>query len=231
MEGRRERLVRNLRSMQSAAIAGLVFSVCSTIALLRLFGAPGLSATDAEIEAWWSADDAGDGLVLTVQLVFFGVVGFLWFIGVIRARMHFEPKLFSTVFFGGGVVLVGLLLVGTAALAVPAIFVRFADRVPSVDVVLASRALGAALIIDLATRVQALVIFSTSGLARQTGALPRWLVVVGFAVGLFLLFNVSFRTPTVFVAFQAWVALVSVVVLVSRSGRSPAADGGTSDAQ
>ena len=54
----------------------------------------------------------------------------------------------ATVFFGGGVLLVALLLAGSAAMAVPGIVADRGGRVPSVDVVIGSRALGVALLVD-----------------------------------------------------------------------------------
>ncbi len=49
--------------------------------------------------------------------------------------------------------------------------------------------------------------------SRQTGALPRWLIVVTFAVGAVEFLNVTISEPTLYV-FPAWVGLVSLVLLV-----------------
>ncbi|MEX1286443.1 MAG: hypothetical protein AB1Z57_00740 [Acidimicrobiia bacterium] len=212
-EGRAGRWRTALRSVQSAAIAGVVFAVSATIGIVRLIAGPTIAATDAEIEAYWSAPGAGEGISLTLQLIFIGTAGFLWFVGVIRTRLgENEPKLFSTVFFGGGILFAALLLVGSAAIAVPAVLTDQVGRVPSVDVVLTSRSLGVIVLTDIATRVQALVVFSTSGLGLRTGALPRWLSLVGFVVGLGLLVTFGFREPLIAIAFPVWVALVSVVL-------------------
>ena len=58
-----------------------------------------------------------------------------------------------------------------------------------------------------------LVVFSTAALGRATGALPRWLIWLSYAVGIVELVNVTVATPTMFV-FPAWIGLVSVVLLV-----------------
>jgi len=68
-------------------------------------------------------------------------------------------------------------------------------------------------------RVATLVMFSTASLGRATGALPRWLVLVTFGIGLFELVNVAVDTPTIFLV-PAWIALVSVVLLVRHPARA-----------
>jgi hypothetical protein len=60
-----------------------------------------------------------------------------------------------------------------------------------------------------------LVMLSTASLGRATGALPRWLVVLTYVVGVGAFVNISISTPTVFVV-PTWIALVSVVLLVRR---------------
>lgn len=221
-DGERGRRVRSaLRSVQSAAIAGVVFAVLETLALIRLLSSPPITAPVSEITAFWSAPGAGEGISLTLQLTFIGAAGFLWFVGVIRTRLgEREPRLFSTVFFGGGILLVGLLLVAAASLAVPWVLADYAGQVPSVDVALASRTLGVILLTDVATRVEALFAFSTSTLGLRTGALPKWVSFLGFFVGVGLLVTFGFREPLIAIAFPAWVALVSIVLLVWRPVRS-----------
>ena len=55
--------------------------------------------------------------------------------------------------------------------------------------------------------------FSTATLGRATGALPRWLVILTYVVGAIEFLNVTISEPTVYL-FPAWIALVSLVVLV-----------------
>jgi hypothetical protein len=75
---------------------------------------------------------------------------------------------------------------------------------------------GAAVVLSVfAPRVATLVMFSTASLGRATGALPGWLVGLTYAVGLLAFVNVSIATPTVY-AVPAWIALVSIVLLVRR---------------
>ena len=67
------------------------------------------------------------------------------------------------------------------------------------------------------TRVATLVMFSTASFGRQTGALPTWLIVVTFVVGVIEFASVTIAEPTLYL-FPAWITLVSVVLLVRRPG-------------
>lgn len=50
---------------------------------------------------------------------------------------------------------------------------------------------------------------------RAAGALPRWLVWLSYIVGIGEFVNVTIARPTVYV-FPAWIALVSIVLLIRR---------------
>ena len=164
--------------------------------------------------------------MVLLQLIVIGTIAFLWFIGVVRSRLgEGEPKLFGTVFQGGAILMAGVVLAGTAALAAPAVLVEAGGRLPDPGAASLNRALAVTLLSVFAPRVATLVIFSTAALGRATGALPRWLVWLSYAVGVFEFVNVTVPTTTVYV-FPAWIALVSIVLLIRRSWHSPAPPSG-----
>ena len=66
-----------------------------------------------------------------------------------------------------------------------------------------------------APRIATLVMFSTAVLARKSHALPGWLVVVTYVVGVVEFVNVTISQPTLYL-FPAWIALVSVVLFARR---------------
>ncbi len=75
---------------------------------------------------------------------------------------------------------------------------------------------GAAVVLSVfAPRIATLVMFSTASVGRATGALPSWLIWLTYVVGVFEFVNVTVATPTVYVV-PAWIALVSIVLLVRR---------------
>ena len=123
-----------------------------------------------------------------------------------------EPKLFSTVFFGGGILVAALMLLATAAFVAPSVIVTVGERTPDAGAASMMRALGVAVLLVVVPRFQALFIFSMSALGKRTGALPNWLNILSVVVGLVLLINVLFFTPSVYI-FPAWIGVVSLVLL------------------
>lgn len=210
------RVRRRVASVEAAAIAGLICGVGWAAAFIGLTRAPGVDASDAEVVAYYADAGHGDAVMLWMQVLVVATIAFLWFVGVVRGRVgDREPKLFGTVFFGASILLAGVLFVGGALLAAPAAQLALGGRAPDPGAASATRAAAAVLLSVVAPRVATLVMLSTAGLGRVTGALPRWLVWLTYAVGVVMFLNVSISTPNVLVV-PAWVAVVSVVLLVRR---------------
>ena len=91
-----------------------------------------------------------------------------------------------------------------------------------------ARSLAAIVMSVFAPRVATLVMFSTAVLARKTGALPTWLVVVTYVVGVGAFINVTISQPYIYV-FPSWIALVSVVLLVRPPPHGLALDRGSEE--
>jgi hypothetical protein len=210
------RVRRRLASIEAAAIAGIVCAVGWALSLRGLLSAPGIGASDAEIDDYYADTSNGTAAIVSLQILVVSTVAFLWFVGVVRGRLgDREPRLFGTVFLGSSVLLAGLLFAGAALLAAPAVLLAVGDRTPDPDAVSVTRAGAAVLLSVFAPRVATLVMFSTASLGRATGALPGWLVVLTYVIGVLAFVNVSVATPTVY-AVPAWIALVSTVLLVRR---------------
>lgn len=205
---------RRFGSIHAAAIAGIVCATGWSVSLAGLLNAPGIGASDAEIERYYADPSAGTASLVWVQVLVFATIAFLWFVGVVRGRLgDREPKLFGTVFFGASILLAGLLFVGASFLVAPAVLVSVGDRAPDPGSVALTRAAAAVVLSVFAPRVATLVMFATASLGRATGALPRWLVWLTYAVGVVEFVNVTIAVPTIYVV-PAWVAVVSVVLLV-----------------
>lgn len=208
------RLRRRVASIEAAAIAGIVCAVGWALALHGLLDAPGIEASDLEIIDYYADTSSGTAAIVWLQVLVVSTVAFLWFVGVVRGRLgDREPRLFGTVFLGSSVLLAALLFVGAAFLAAPSVLLAVGGRTPDPAAVSMMRA-GAAVVLSVfAPRVATLVMFSTAGLGRATGALPTWLVVLTYVIGVLAFVNVSIATPTVY-AVPTWIALVSIVLLV-----------------
>ncbi len=217
-ERRQQRVADNVRSIEAAAIAGVAFGLLSFIGLWMLSTFPSLSLSDEELTAWF--DDGGNQaqLITGLNLVSLSAVMFLWFIAVIRKRLgDREDQFFATVFFGSAIAYTMVLLAGGVALASPAVAMTLLDA-SSVSPATASLAggAGAAFLLVVAPRMQAVVVFSTSTVILRSGLFPRWLAFVGYAFGL-VLFVVPLLIKPIGVAFPLWVIVVSAELFFRRS--------------
>lgn len=211
------RSAERARSIEAAAAAGICYSVLTVLALNRMSTYPDLDASGAELTAWFDDDTNRFMLAGALSLASVSAIAFLWFIAVVRRRLgEHEDKFFATVFLGSGITYVAIWLVGSAALAGPAIAMTTLDAA-EVSPASASLAGGvaAALLLVVAPRVEAVFIFSTSTVFLRSSVLPSWVAYVGYVAGL-----VMFLAPLIWVplgyAFPTWVFIVSVVLLVVR---------------
>ena len=205
---------QRLRSIESAALAGLVCALGWTLAFRGLLASPGLDATRRELVRYYADPANGTAAVAWLQVVVLSTIAFLWFVGVVRARIGEQRwRLPGTVFFGGSVLLAGLMFVGTSLLAAPGVMAALSDQTPDPGAAAMLRAAAAVVLSIFLPRIATLLMFSTAILGRASGALPTWLVVVTGLVGVFELVNVTVSTPSLYV-LPAWIATVSVVLLV-----------------
>ena len=110
---------------------------------------------------------------ISLQLVPFAGIAFLWFIGVIRDQLgDVEDRLFSTVFLGSGLLFLAMLFIGavnassmTAMLAGPDI---------NADLWAFGRTSTQALISVYAMRMAAVFTLSVTTAGLRTSAFPRW---------------------------------------------------------
>ena len=208
-----------IASVESAAVAGLLCALGWSLGIRGLLESPGISAGPLEISTFYANPDAGRNTLILLQVMVFATIAFLWFIGVIRNRLgDNEPKLFGTAFLGGAVSFAVVLLVGSAALAAPAVLVWVGGVTPDPGASSISRATAVILLSVVAPRMATLVIFSTATLARATGALPIWLVWLSYEIGIIEFVNFTVSEPTIY-SFPAWIALVSIVMLIRRPTR------------
>ncbi|MFA9564956.1 MAG: hypothetical protein ACERLM_09665 [Acidimicrobiales bacterium] len=213
-------LHRNLRSVESAAVAGVVYSVLTVVALVLLRRFPDLDGSDEELTAWFDQGGHRGELILGLNLAAVGSIAFLWFVAVIRRRLgDREDQFFATVFLGSAIVYVSIWLVGAALLAAPAAAL-LVDDAASVTSGTASltRGFASALMLVVGPRIQAVFLFSSATLIRRTDRLPDWLAYLGYAAGV-ILFTVPLVSDPVGIGLPLWVFIVSVRMLVDRSGR------------
>ena len=212
---------RNLRSIESAAVAGIVYSGLTVWALSVFSQVPDLGLSDAELTEFFTSPD----LVLGLNLAAISSIAFLWFVAVVRRRIgDREDRFFSTVFIGSATLYLAVWLVGASLLAAPAIALNLQPdgRITQGTATFAVGS-GAALILVVAPRLQAVFVIITSTLILRTGVLPRWLAILGYLVGVAMLV-----VPTIYtflgIGLPAWVLVVSVTILMIRNQPAPNAE-------
>src|SRR5262245_6799730 len=204
-------LSRSLRTPRAAGIAGVLFAVLLTTALVLVrLAAP---ADPADVAPFVSEPAKRRLVVLALNLVPFSGIAFLWFIGVVRDRIgEREDRFFATVFLGSGLLFIAMLFVAAAVTA--SFLVEMAIR-PAGDASVFSRRIGTLILHTYAMRMAAVFTISTATIGLKTGFLPRWLGFAGYAVALILLLVIDI-TPWVELLFPLWIFLVSVDTLVLR---------------
>lgn len=211
MNARAPRLeARFWRSRRSAAVAGIVFGVLLLAALTMVRVA--LSADSLQS---LESDAARRRLIhISLQLVPFAGIAFLWFIGVVRDQLgDVEDRLFSTVFLGSGLLFLAMLFIG--AVTASSMTAMLAGSDVNADVWAYGRTSTQALISVYAMRMAAVFTLSVSTVGLRTSAFPRWVAILGYLVAVVLLVAAGEHRWTQ-LAFPAWVLLVSVVILFTR---------------
>ena len=193
---------RQLRAPWAASIAGLLFSILFTAALVLVRS---------------NVDQAAQSTAMVIgglYLAPFAGIMFLWFVAVIRDQIgEREDRFFATVFFGSGLLFVGLLFTTAAVVSTPTALVEFMGGAqPSAEGMALLRALGYTLLFALATRAAAVFMVATATIGIRSGVFPRWFALVGYLLGLVLLIAVSFADWFILV-LPAWVAVVSLFIL------------------
>ena len=198
------------RSRRSAAIAGIVFAVLLLAALTMLR----IALSESNLEALQTDAQRRTLIRLSLHLVPFAGIAFLWFVGVIRDQLgNEEDRLFSTVFLGSGLLFLAMLFMGAATST--SLMAMLAGSNPNGDLFAFGRSTTQTLISVYAMRMAAVFTLSVSTLALRTSGLPRWVSYVGYVVALTLLLA-SGEHRWFQLLFPAWVLLVSVVILFVR---------------
>jgi hypothetical protein len=209
-------------ALLTAAI-GLVHSLLLVAGSLILkTQTPGIAASDEELVAFFEDPDQRRSVVIAgLYLIPFAGIAFVWFFVALRMWISASaPRLnvmLSNVQLVSGIIYTTLVLAAGGAMSVMAATIELSGG--AVDPAIARQfpQYGASLLLVFAMRMAAMFVLTTTNLGRLSGILPRWFVVMGFAVAIMLLFTSSFSSWLVFV-FPAWI-LVFSAILVDRARR------------
>jgi hypothetical protein len=198
------------RSRRSAAIAGIVFAVLLLAALTMMR----IALSEGSLQSLQTDAQRRSLIRLSLHLVPFAGIAFLWFIGVVRDQLgDVEDRLFSTVFLGSGLLFLAMLFVGASTST--SLMAMLAAANPDGGLFAFGRSTTQTLISVYAMRMAAVFTLSVSTLGLRTSGLPRWVSYLGFLVALTLLLAAG-EHRWFQLLFPSWVLLVSIVILVVR---------------
>lgn len=201
---------RKLRTPRAAAAAGIIFAVLlGTSHVLIQLSVP----TDLLDTSNWLNDQAKT-ISLGLSLVPFAGIAFLWFMAVVRDHLgHLEDQFFSTLFFGGGYLYLGMTFASTAiASAVVAFYILKPDLMIGSEIY----ALARIIINELnvyTIRMAGMFMFVLGTIWVRTQVMPRWLAIVTYALALLLLISIG-STSWLDLIFPVWVFVISVYILI-----------------
>jgi hypothetical protein len=200
---------RRWRSRRSAAIAGIIFAVLLLTALTMIR----IALSEDSLQALHTDAQRRRLIRLSIHLVPFAGIAFLWFIGVVREQLgEVEDRLFSTVFLGSGLLFLAMLFIG--AVNSTSLLAMLAGSDPNADLFAYGRSTTQTLISVYAMRMAAVFTISVSTVGLRTSRLPRWVSYLGYLVALTLLLAAG-EHKWFQLLFPGWVLLVSVVILVT----------------
>ncbi len=198
------------RGRRSAAVAGIAFAILliTAMAVMRI------ALSEFSLQSLQNDPQRRAMLRLSLNLVPFAGIAFLWFIGVVRDQLgDVEDRLFSTVFLGSGLLFLAMLFVGSVT-STTLVETQVGPSV-SAQIFAFGRANAQGLLLVYAMRMAAVFTLSVSTVGLRTSALPRWVSYLGYVVALILLVAAGTYQWIRFL-FPAWVLLVSVVILVTQ---------------
>ena len=205
----------NLKTPRAAAIAGIMFSVLLLGALLLLRNS--VPDDPREPGAWLNSES--NMVALAINLVPFAGIAFLWFIGVLRDRLGAsEDKFFATVFFGSGLLFLGMLF--AAAAVAGALIISF-ETAPAQLIESATfhfaRAAAYSMMNVYTIKMAGVFMVTTSTIAIYTGFAPRWIAILGYLLALLLIFG-SYYLSWSFAVFPLWVLVMSIYIFFDNAG-------------
>lgn len=219
----RDWLMARIRQPASAAIAGIIFALILLAVMLLLRNAVPIGGPDAG--RWATPGGRRQDVAAALGLIPFAGIAFLWFIGVIRSQVGAsEDRFVGTVFLGSGLLFVAMMFVAAAALTAVLVAVDSGVEVSAEATSLAS-AFASSLLGLFGARMAAVFIATVATVGRRAGALPRWLVLSGYAVAVLLLVTPPLPSSLQYL-FPVWILVLSGYLLTGRhtAVRAPAVD-------
>ena len=208
-----------LTTPRAAAVAGILFSVLLIISLVLV--RISVPADPHDVGAWLAS--GGSNVRLALNLLPFAGVAFLWFIGVVRDRLgEHEDRLFATVFLGSGLLFLAMIFASAAtAGGVISAFESMPQQMIESGLYGFGRATTYELMNTYAVKMAGVFMISTCTLFLRLKLAPRWMVLLGYGLALFLLLSIGYIS-WISLVFPLWTLLISVYILIENFRRRAA---------
>jgi hypothetical protein len=204
------------------AVAGLVFTGLYLASFFAVRGLPKASWSDDEILAFYDSSDVGYTRLVTLYLVPFAGIAFLWFLAAFRDRVSklagTENTMLSTVQILSGAIYIAMQFSAAASIVTVVLTLDAGTPTPdSVQTVRPFLVLGDTILVVFALRAAAVFMMSGTTRALRAGLFRRWQAYLSYALALVLLLTAAEMRVTSLI-FPLWIGAVSILILVRRQG-------------
>ncbi|MGW7256533.1 hypothetical protein [Streptomyces sp. NPDC054834] len=180
-------------------------------AMVLILNAVPADSTGATV--WLTDPSHRDVLRLSLGLVPFAGIFFLWFMGAVRDYFgNAEDKFFATLFLGGGLLFVAMLFALSAAAYGLLASTDTSQGSSQPELWQYVRQFVSVLLSTYCTRMAAVLTLATTTIGHGLATFPRWLIWLGYLVALVLLF-VDIRWSELL--FPVWILLLSSFVFLA----------------
>lgn len=206
---------RRLTTPRAAAAAGIIFGVFFIAAEALIHLAVPTNPADAVV---W-LQDRTDAVALALNLVPFGGLAFLWFMGVARDRLGAqEDQFFATVLLGSGLLYLAMTFFASAFAGGLLASYNLLAAAPSDAAAAMSRQTMYQITNVFGVRMAGVFMLTSATIWVRTDVMPRWLALVTYVLALALLIIINLSVWVTLV-FPAWVLVVSIMILIDNYRR------------
>ena len=202
---------QRLQTPRAAAIAGILFALLygTSLVLIRISIPSDLASDSSWIET------SAKTVSLALNLLPYGGICFLWFIGVIRDRMgELEDRFFATVFLGSGLLFLALTFIsGALAGGLLNTYSLLSESVIESGVFAYSRAVMYQMLNIYGIRMAGVFMISLGTIWIRTGLMHRGFAILTYTLALVLLLSVGYSLWVTLI-FPAWVLVISISILI-----------------
>ena len=211
--------MRQLRRDLWTPVAGVLAALTFVAGVILSSASPDSKDSDAKVIAWYAVHSHRLANIIGAYLLAFCGLFFLWFASGLRQRLRAAEGpggRLANVALGGGVLFVGMLWVGAAALVAISGGESFGGipHLRNADLARFLPQVGFPAILIFAMFGAIALIDATSIVIIRTGVLPRWFAWLGFVCAVVLLFGAIFFPM---IALPIWLLAGSYILFRFRS--------------